>query len=109
MAPHFAGRDVDSPSHRQIPIRPGVDLSRSVIVESRSRPGGHFAPSRSRLAIRHLGDTPLVHLVIKLHKEAMTETGTLLFITDMSRSGLWSQAGLVAIIEPMFDRARFLK
>ncbi len=42
-------------------------------LRSRSRPGGHFAPSRSRLAIRHLGDTPLVHLLIKLHKEAMTD------------------------------------
>src|SRR3989441_6191455 len=31
-------------------------------LRSRSRPGGHFAPSRSRLAIRHLGDTPLVQL-----------------------------------------------
>lgn len=79
MAPHFAGRDVDSPSHRQIPIRPRVDLSRSVIVEVRLTTGRTSRAEPITIGDPPPGDTPLVHLVIKMHKEAMTETGTLLF------------------------------
>ena len=109
MAPHFAGRGVDSPSHRQIPIRPRVDLSRSVIVEVRLTTGRTSRAEPITIGDPPPGDTPLVHLVIKMHKEAMTKLGHFFFITDMSRTGLWSPAGLVAIIEPMFDRARFLK
>jgi hypothetical protein len=54
VASHFAGRGVDSPSHRQIPIRPGVDLSRSVIVEVTLTTGRTF-----RAEPITIGDPPM--------------------------------------------------